>query len=784
MGGIHALLILLSVASLALLPGATPLQASQAWSLFKLRQLLGDPPVLGTWHNYTDFCYGGDYKTASALVECYEDSVTQLHIMGDPGARGRPLPATFSIDAFFTTLSRLPDLKVLTLTNLGLWGPLPGGKISRLQKLEIVNVSSNYLYGELPRGLSRLGSLQTLVADHNMLGGKLPGWLKDMPLLAVLSLRNNTLQGTLPESLKDMPSLRSLVLASNNLSGNLPDLDLKNLQVIDMANNALGPKFPRVGRKVASVVLAGNKFSDGLPADMLASCYLLERLDVSGNRFVGPFPAALLSLPSMEYLSIAGNRFTGRLSGNASCGENLRFVDLSSNLLTGSLPGCLAASSDSGKTVVLFSANCLSSGSGDESQSQHPSPFCRNQALAVGIVPEQEQGGKKKSGGKAGVVAGIVLVGALVVSAAVVFVVRKARLPKARPARRLVEHASSAYPSNLLADARYISQTVKLGALGIPAYRSFSLVELEAATDNFQVSSLMGQDAHGQMYRGRLSNGTPVTIRSLKVNKSQSFTRHIEMISKLRHRHLVSALGHCFQYNLDDSTVTHLYLVFEYVHNGNLRGRISQGTQGRRLSWGQRISTTIGVAKGIQFLHGGIIPGLFANNLKITNILMDQNQVPKIGSYNIPILSETMKSEGGAGSKYPPDRICRVPNGDKIDMYDFGVILLEVISGRPISSIYEVEIMKEQLQSALTAQGPSKRSNFVDPAVSKGCSDDSMRTVMEICLRCLAKEPTQRPSVEDVLWNLQFAAQVQDDSRSSDESPLSPSQPHAQSAHG
>ncbi|KAF7001026.1 hypothetical protein CFC21_016778 [Triticum aestivum] len=771
--GDHALLILLSVASLSLLPGAMPLQPSQAWSLFKLRQLLGDPPVLGTWRNYTDFCYGGDYKTASAFVECYEDSVTQLHIMGEPGAR--PLPTTFSIDAFFTTLSRLPDLKVLTLTNLGLWGPLPGGKISRLQKLEIVNVSSNYLYGELPRGLSQLGSLQTLVADHNMLGGKLPGWLKDMPLLAVLSLRNNTLQGTLPESLKDMPSLRSLVLASNNLSGNLPELS--NLQVIDMANNALGPKFPRLGRKVASVVLAGNKFSDGLPADMLASCYLLERLDVSGNRFVGPFPAALLSLPSMEYLSIAGNRFTGRLSGNASCGENLRFVDLSSNLLTGSLPGCLLAAP--GKTV-LFSANCLSTG--DDSQSQHPSPFCRNQALAVGIVPEQ---GRKKSGAKAGVVAVIVLVGALVVSAAVVFVVRKARLPKARPARRLVEHASSAYPSNLLADARYISQTVKLGALGIPAYRSFSLVELEAATDNFQVSSLMGQDAHGQMYRGRLSNGTPVTIRSLKVNKSQSFTRHIEMISKLRHRHLVSALGHCFQYNLDDSTVTHLYLVFEYVHNGNLRGRISQGTEGRKLSWGQRISTAIGVAKGIQFLHGGIIPGLFANNLKITNILMDQNQVPKIGSYNIPILSETMKSEmqGGAGSKYPPDRICRVPNGDKIDMYDFGVILLEVISGRPISSLYEVEMMKEQLQSALTAQGPSKRSNLVDPAVSKACSDDSMRTVMEICLRCLAKEPTQRPSVEDVLWNLQFAAQVQDDSRSSEESPLSPSQPHAQSAH-
>lgn len=82
-----------------------------------------------------------------------------------------------------------------------------------------------------------------------------------------------------------------------------------------------------------------------------------------------------------------------------------------------------------------------------------------------------------------------------------------------------------------------------------------------------------------QMYRGRLGNGTLVAIRSLKVKRNQSslsFSRHIETISRLRHRNLVSALGHCFEYDLDDSTVTQLYLVFEYVQNGNLRCRISR----------------------------------------------------------------------------------------------------------------------------------------------------------------------------------------------------------------
>ncbi|CAD6221042.1 unnamed protein product [Miscanthus lutarioriparius] len=804
----HPLLVLLPplLLLLAMVPGSTQLQSSQTWSLLKIQQLLNYPPVLRTWGNSTDFCYGGDYKTASAFVECYDDSVTQLHIMG-PG--GGPLPKTFSIDAFFTTLTRLHDLRVLTLTGLGLWGPLPG-KVSRLASLEIVNVSGNYLYGQLPEGLSRLSSLQTFIADDNMLSGELPAWLGKLPSLAVLSLRNNSLQGLLPESVRDMGSLRSLTLACNNLSGAVPDLSaLTNLQVVDLANNSLGPAFPRLGQKVASVVLSGNRFGNGLPAEEVASFYLLERLDVSRNRFVGPFPPALLALPSIEYLSVAGNRLTGLLAANMSCGENLRFVDVSSNLLTGTLPSCLTTraaaaaaggknnddeSSSSGKVTLLAASNCLSATS--VAGTQHPALFCQNQALAVGIVPVQSRGGGKGKA-KAGVVGGAVaaaLAAALLGGVAAFLAARKAavRRAKARPPRRLVEHAASsmsmsisgAYPSQLFADARYISQTVKLqGALGIPAYRSFSLVELEAATNNFEVSRLMGQDAHGQMYRGTLSNGTAVTIRSLRVarrgSQAAAFNRHVEMISRLRHRHLVSALGHCFEYNLDDATVTQLYLVFEYVHNGNLRSRISQGTEGRKLPWVQRISAAIGVAKGIQFLHGGIMPGLFANNLKITNILLDQNLVAKIGSYNIPILAETAKSEGG-GSKYPSDR---VPNGDKIDIYDFGVILLEVVTGRPITSIHEVEIMKEQLQSALTSESPGRRRVLVDQAVSRACSDESARTVIEICLRCLAKEPAQRPSVEDVLWNLQFAAQVQDDwrwadsrSTTSEESPLSPSQ--------
>jgi len=116
----------------------------------------------------------------------------------------------------------------------------------------------------------------------------------------------------------------------------------------------------------------------------------------------------------------------------------------------------------------------------------------------------------------------------------------------------------------------------------------------------------------------------------------------------------------------------------------------------------------------------------------------------------------------------------------KSDVYDFGVILLEIIVGRPLDLRDEIDIETEQLQVVITADNAARRS-AVAPAIHNGYSDESLKTVMEICIRCLLKKPEDRPSIEDVLWNLQFAAQVQDawrgDSQSSDGSPVSHVQP-------
>ncbi|RDX61075.1 putative inactive leucine-rich repeat receptor-like protein kinase, partial [Mucuna pruriens] len=750
------------------------LQSSDTKTLLRIQQLLNFPPVLSSWNKNTDFC--STDSTSSLTVVCYEGTITQLHIVGE--TRALLLHRNFSIDTFVTTLARLPSLKVLTLVSLGIWGPFPG-KIAHLSSLEIVNVSSNFLYGSIPLQFSLLSHLQTLILDNNMFSGHLPEWLDSFPALTVLSLRNNLFNGSLPDSLSSLENIRILSLSHNHFYGPVPDLrQLTNLQVLELDDNNFGPRFPQLGDKLVTLVLRNNKFRSSIP-DEVSSYSQLERLDISANTFVGPFQLALLSLPSITYLNISGNKLTGMLFENLSCNPGLEAVDLSSNLLTGSLPKCLM--SNSNDRTVLYARNCLE----ETNQNQHALPFCHTEAIAVGIVPE---GKKHKRVSKAVLSLGIVcgVFGGVAIVAVLFFIIRRGNVIgkiKKPPTKLISENAASGFASKLLSDARYISQTMKFGTVGLPPYRAFSLEEIVAATNNFDSASFMGEGSQGKMHRGQLKNGLLVAIRSVKMTKSystQDFMHNIELISKYRHRHLVSVVGHCFECYLDDSSVSSIFIVFEYVPNGTLKSWISDGHYRKSLTWMQRIEAAIGVAKGIQYLHTGIVPGVYSNNLKITDVLLDQNFVAKISSYDLPLLFNMRKvGQGNPSSGFRSPSVNKsVKHEDKYDVYEFGVILLELILGRTIKS-RNVNTLKDLLQASITADGEARRS-IIDPAVRKACLDQSLKTMMEICVRCLVKEPAERPSIEDVLWNLQFAAQVQDawrgdsQSSSSDGSPISP----------
>nr|ABP57459.1 receptor-like kinase 17 precursor [Solanum chacoense] len=734
------------------------LEPSQSEAIVKIKQLLNFPQDLSSWSDNTDFC-NSEPNTALTLM-CYEDNITQLHISGYNWFPN--LPQGFSTDTLFSNLALLPNLKVLSLVSLGLRGTLPK-KIGFLSSLEIINISSNFFYGEIPGEISYLKSLQTLILDDNKFTGQVPEGVDLLHSLSVLSFKNNSFSGSLPNSLSNLQTLRILSISGNNFSGVVPNLhNLSNLQVLDLESNNLGPNFPNIPTKLVSLVLRKNKFSLGVPKE-LSSCYQLKKLDISSNELVGPFSPTVLSLPSLSYLDISGNKLTGKLLKNVTCSQDLSFVNLSSNYLTGELPDCLKPSSSS--KIVLFSGNCLS----NKEQWQHPYSFCHNEALAVSIEPHK---GKVKGGNGKAVLASSMIggfVGVVAIVGLALVVVRreyaKQKACQAPQTRLILEKVSPAHTLKLLNDARYLSETRKLGLLGAPPYRTFVLDELREATNNFDISNLIGASSSGQIYKGRLTDGTVVAIKSIKMRKRhsvQSYTHQLGRISKIRYCHLVSTIGHCFECYQDDSSVSRICLVFEFVPNVTLRGVISEANSAQKFTWTQRMSAAIGIAKGIQFLHTGIVPGIFSNQLKITDVLLDQNFHVKISKYNLSLLIENKKMDAGpssSGSKGNDGQ--RLKYEEKDDVYDFGVILLEIISGRTIDTKNDIDVSKDILIVSLTADEIGRR-NIIDPAVRKECSDSSLRTLMELCIKCLSDEPSQRPSVEDLIWNLQFAAQVQD----------------------
>ncbi|GAB2218907.1 hypothetical protein Drorol1_Dr00002140 [Drosera rotundifolia] len=691
--------------------------SSQSESILTIQKLLQYPQTPTSLEDDAgiDFCNTPQGTPQIMTISCYEDNITQLHFNGIE--RVPPLPSNFSIDTLFQALVGLPNLKVLSLASVGMWGSLPP-TIGKLYTLEILNLSSNYLNGSIPLEFLSLRNLQSVVLDHNMLTGHVPAWLSSFSALNV---------------------------------------------VLDFGNNSLGPHFPNLHYKVVALVLRGNRFRFGM-MENITSFYQLQKLDVSLNEFVGPFSPSLLSMPSLSYLDIAGNKFTGMLLANMSCGGELEFVNLSSNYLTGELPTCLRSRSSKRKDV-WYGGNCLSV----QDQNQRPYPVCNNEALAVKIFPQKEK--EKRSATKAvlavsivgGVIGTVSLMGLVLLLARAVLTMKYFKRPRTR---LIVEKATPRYSSREFSHAREICQMMKLGPLGLPAYRNFSFEELKEATEGFSKSSLIGQGSHSQIFKGKLAHDIPIAIRSLKMRKRHgvsTYTEHVELLAKLRHAHLASALGHCFEYHPDDTTVSRILVVFEFVPNGTLRDWI----KGQRLTWLQRITAATGVAKGIQFLHTGILPGLFSNNLRITDVLLDHNLQVKLTRYNLPLLSENSELQvdyvpGCIRSKRNSKRNSKSMEKqvEKSDMFDFGVILLEIVSGRTIKSYNEVGVVKDLFQVSIKADKIARWS-IVDPAVRKDCFDDSLKKMMELCVACLASESNSRPSIEDILWNLHFVAQLQ-----------------------
>ncbi|KAK7402114.1 hypothetical protein VNO78_14127 [Psophocarpus tetragonolobus] len=290
----------------------------------------------------------------------------------------------------------------------------------------------------------------------------------------------------------------------------------------------------------------------------------------------------------------------------------------------------------------------------------------------------------------------------------------------------------------------------------------FSFAELDNATENFSASNLIGLGGSSYVYRGRLKCGGHVAVKRLLKDQRGpeadcEFFTEIELLSRLHHCHLVPLVGYCSE--LKGKHVQRL-LVFEYMTNGNLRDRLD-GVFGKKMDWSTRVTIAIGAARGLEYLHEAAAPRILHRDVKSTNILLDKNWHAKITDLGMaknlraddhPSCSDSPARMHGTFGYFAPEYAIAGRASLESDVFSFGVVLLELISGR--QPIHKSAGKEESLVIWATPHLQDSRrviTELADPQLKGNFPEGEVQIMAYLAKECLLLDPDTRPTMSEVV---------------------------------
>ncbi|XP_058765608.1 probable receptor-like protein kinase At2g23200 [Vicia villosa] len=357
------------------------------------------------------------------------------------------------------------------------------------------------------------------------------------------------------------------------------------------------------------------------------------------------------------------------------------------------------------------------------------------------------------------VVGGLVLVSVLVFAFLWIGKIRKQRLPDNSDLLAIPAAAGAISHRRLT----YGKTTQGSPLANINLGLKISLLDLQLATENFDAKRIIGKGGFGNVYKGVLKNRMNVAVKRSVSGSGQGlleFETEIMVLSKIRHIHLVSLIGYC-----DESG--EMILVYEYMKKGTLRENLYNTNLPSFLTWKQRLEICIGAAKGLHYLHKGVAGGIIHRDVKSTNILLDENLVAKLADFGLsktgPIDQESYVGTcvKGTFGYLDPDYFKSLKLTEKSDVYSFGVVLLEVLCARPAIDQSCPSGQVNLVEWRLGCKDNGILEEIVDPSIKEQIDENSLRVFSETVEKCVQENGSDRPTMRDVLWNLEYSLQLQ-----------------------
>ncbi|XP_058194113.1 protein NSP-INTERACTING KINASE 3 isoform X2 [Rhododendron vialii] len=428
----------------------------------------------------------------------------------------------------------------------------------------------------------------------------------------------------------------------------------------------------------------------------------LQSVLLQNNAISGLIPSTIGMLENLQTLDLSSNKFTGEIPGSLGDLKNLNYLRLNNNSLSGPIPESL--SEIDVLTLVDVSFNNLSS------------PVPKISARTFKLVGNPLICGSNS------------------------------------------HYNCSVYPEPLAfppdgAKDQYDPE-VRLGHL-----KRYTFKELRAATDHFNSKNILGRGGFGIVYKGCLNDGSIVAVKRLKdynaIGGEIQFQTEVEMISLAVHRNLLRLWGFC-------STENERLLVYPYMLNGSVASRLRDHSHGRPvLDWSRRKRIALGTARGLLYLHEQCDPKIIHRDVKAANILLDEDFEAVVGDFGLAKLldhhdSHVTTAVRGTVGHIAPEYLSTGQSSEKTDVFGFGILLLELITGQKALDFGRAANQKGVMLDWVKKLHQEGKLNLLADKDLKGNFDRlELEEMVQVALLCTQFNPSHRPKMSEILRMLE-----------------------------